>query len=63
MRQRCVLLGELARRIVITGSWHDLVLTHSDMERIEEFISRNDLVGVLLPPGEDQTLWQAVRNP
>ncbi len=29
---------------------------------VEEFISRNDLVGVLLPPGEDQTLWQAVRK-
>lgn len=29
---------------------------------VEEFISRNDLVGVLLPPGEDQTLWRAVRQ-
>ncbi len=29
---------------------------------VEEFISRNDLVGVLLPPGEDQTLWRAVQK-
>jgi uncharacterized protein involved in exopolysaccharide biosynthesis len=29
---------------------------------VEEFIRRNDLVGVLLPPGDDQTLWQAVRK-
>lgn len=29
---------------------------------VEEFIRRNELVGVLLPPGEDQTLWRAVQN-
>jgi len=29
---------------------------------VEEFISRNDLVGVLLPPGEDQTVWRAVQK-
>jgi uncharacterized protein involved in exopolysaccharide biosynthesis len=29
---------------------------------VEEFISRNDLVGVLLPPGDDQTLWRAVQK-
>jgi len=29
---------------------------------VEEFISRNELVEVLLPPGEDQTLWRAVQK-
>lgn len=29
---------------------------------VEEFIRRNDLVGVLLPAGEDQTLWRAVQK-
>ncbi len=29
---------------------------------VEEFISRNDLVAILLPPGENQTLWRAVQK-
>jgi ATP-dependent 26S proteasome regulatory subunit len=33
-------LGDLARRITITGSWSDLVLPQQDMDRVEEFISR-----------------------
>jgi ATP-dependent 26S proteasome regulatory subunit len=33
-------LGDLARRITVTGSWSDLVLPQQDMDRVEEFISR-----------------------
>lgn len=29
---------------------------------VEEYIRRNDLVGDLLPPGPDQTLWRAVQT-
>ncbi len=40
-------LGELARRINVTGQWSDLVLPQQDMDRIEEFIARRKHFGVV----------------